>query len=343
MVLGRLTDSVEYLTWCSLSYISLVSNAHEVHNNNECLFPSKRIEGGDMTVSNPANLPQVEIGILGGTGLYEIEGIEVFETIDLETPFGLPSDSYIIGGLEGKKVAFLARHGKGHTLTPSDINYRANIYGFKKLGVTRVISTNCVGSLKEDIRPRDIVFADQFFDRTRRKNSFFGEGIAAHVGFAHPVCPELSGLLFSAGQELGGRCHLGGTYMCIEGPQFSSKAESEIYRSWGCDVIGMTSVTEAKLCREAEICYSTMNLVTDYDVWHETEEAVSVEMILENLRKNIQNAKNIIKKAIVALPEDRRTKCDCSKALENCIVTHPEIISPEVRERLHFIIRKYIK
>ena len=343
MVLGRLTDSVEYLTWCSLSYISLVSNAHEVHSNYECLFPSKRIEGGDMTVSNPANLPQVEIGILGGTGLYEIEGIEVFETTDIDTPFGPPSDSYIIGGLEGKKVAFLARHGKGHTLTPSDINYRANIYGFKKLGVTRVISTNCVGSLKEDIRPRDIVFADQFFDRTRRKSSFFGEGIAAHVGFAHPVCPELSGLLFSAGQELGVRCHLGGTYICIEGPLFSTKAESEIYRSWGCDVIGMTSVTEAKLCREAEICYSTMNLVTDYDVWHETEETVSIEMILENLRKNIQNAKNIIKNAITSLPEDRGTECECGKALENCIVTHPDRISQEVKERLSLFIRKYIQ
>jgi 5'-methylthioadenosine phosphorylase len=296
-----------------------------------------------MTTRNPENLPQVEIGLLGGTGLYEIEGIEVFETIALDTPFGQPSDSYIIGELEGKNVAFLSRHGKGHPLTPSDINYRANIYGFKKLGVTRVISTNCVGSLKEDLRPRDIVFADQFFDRTRRRNSFFGEGIAAHVGFAHPVCPELSGLLFGAGQKLGVRCHLGGTYICIEGPLFSTKAESEIYRSWGCDVIGMTSVTEAKLCREAEICYSTMNLVTDYDVWHETEETVSIEMILENLRRNIQNAKNIIKKAITTLPEDRGSKCECSQSLKNCIVTHPDHISPELKKKLFYIIRKYIQ
>ncbi len=296
-----------------------------------------------MTISNSENLPQVDIGLLGGTGLYEIEGINVFEKVDLDTPFGQPSDSYIIGKLEGKRVAFLTRHGKGHTLTPSDINYRANIYGFKTLGVTRVISTNCVGSLKEDIQPRDIVFADQFFDRTRRKNSFFGEGIAAHVGFAHPVCPELSGLLFDAGQELGVRGHLGGTYICIEGPSFSTKAESEIFRSWGCDVIGMTSVTEAKLCREAEICYSTMNLVTDYDVWHETEETVSIEMILENLRLNIQNAKNIIQKTISLLPEDRGTKCECAQALANCIVTHPDRISPEVRERLYQIIQKYIK
>ncbi|MGD9345915.1 MAG: MTAP family purine nucleoside phosphorylase, partial [Candidatus Aminicenantes bacterium] len=226
-------------------------------------------------IADPDNLPQVDIGLLGGTGLYEIEGMEVLENVDLDTPFGRPSASYIIGELEGKTVAFLTRHGLGHTLMPSDINYRANIYGFKMLGVTRVISTNCVGSLKEDIRPRDILFADQFFDRTHRKSSFFGEGIAAHVGFAHPVCPEVSGLLFDAGKELGIRCHLGGIYICIEGPLFSTKAESEIYRLWGCDVIGMTSVTEAKLCREAEICYSTMNLVTDYDVWHETEEMVS--------------------------------------------------------------------
>jgi len=292
--------------------------------------------------ADPKNLPQVDIGLLGGTGLYEIEGMDVLEQVDLDTPFGRPSASYIIGELEGKKVAFLTRHGLGHTLMPSDINYRANIYGFKKLGVTRVISTNCVGSLKEDIRPRDIVFADQFFDRTRRKNSFFGDGIAAHIGFAHPVCPEVSRFLFEAGEELGLRCHPGGIYICIEGPLFSTKAESEAYRSWGCDVIGMTSVTEAKLCREAEICYATMNLVTDYDVWHETEETVSIEMILENLRKNIQNAKDIIKKAIISLPEERGAKCECAKALANCIVTHPDRMSPEIKEKLSLIIRKYI-
>jgi 5'-methylthioadenosine phosphorylase len=300
------------------------------------------MEGGVKMTANPENLPQVEIGLLGGTGLYAIEGIDVIEEVSLDTPFGQPSDSYIIGEQKKKKVAFLSRHGKGHPLTPSDINYRANTYGFKMLGVTRVISTNCVGSLKEDIEPRDIVFADQFFDRTRRKSSFFGEGIAAHVGFAHPVCSELSGLLYEAGVALGIRSRLGGTYICIEGPLFSTKAESEIYRSWGCDVIGMTSVTEAKLCREAEICYSTMNLVTDYDVWHETEETVSIEMILENLRRNIQNAKNIIKKAIKTLPEDRGANCECARALENCIVTHPDHITPELKEKLFPIISKYI-
>jgi 5'-methylthioadenosine phosphorylase len=301
------------------------------------------MEGGNMTITNPENLPEVDIGLLGGTGLYEIEGIEVLEEVDLDTAFGRPSDPYVIGELEGKIVAFLTRHGMGHTLTPSDINYRANILGFKMLGVKRVISTNCVGSLKEDIKPRDIVFADQFFDRTQRKNSFFGEGIAAHIGFAHPVCPELSAILFQSGQEQGVRGHLGGTYICIEGPSFSTKAESEIYRSWGCDVIGMTSVTEAKLCREAEICYSTMNLVTDYDVWHETEETVSIEMILENLRKNIQNAKKIIKRTIASLPQDRGTKCECAQALANCVVTHPDRISPEVKKRLRYIIHKYIQ
>jgi 5'-methylthioadenosine phosphorylase len=295
-----------------------------------------------MTILNSENLPQVAIGLLGGTGLYEMEGMDVIQKIELDTPFGRPSSSYLIGELEGKKLAFLTRHGKGHALMPSDINYRANIYGFKELGVTRVISTNCVGSLKEEIKPRDIVFADQFFDRTRRKNSFFGEGIAAHIGFAHPVCPDLSSVLFKAGQELGVRGHLGGTYICIEGPSFSTKAESEIYRSWGCDVIGMTSVTEAKLCREAEICYSTMNLVTDYDVWHETEESVSVEMILENLQKNIQNAKNIIKRSIALLPEGRGAHCECGQALANTIVTHPDLILPEVKERLRPIIQKYI-
>ncbi len=300
------------------------------------------MEGEDMTILNSHNLPQVAIGLLGGTGLYEIEGMDVIREIELNTPFGRPSGSFLIGELEGKRLAFLTRHGKGHALMPSDINYRANIFGFKKFGVRRVISTNCVGSLKEKIRPRDIVFADQFFDRTRRKNSFFGEGIAAHIGFAHPVCPELSSLLFKAGQELGVRCHLGGTYICIEGPSFSTKAESEIYRSWGCDVIGMTSVTEAKLCREAEICYSTMNLVTDYDVWHETEETVSVEMILENLQKNIQNAKDIIKRSIASLPEDRGAHCECGQALANTIVTHPDLISPEAKERLRPIIQKYI-
>ena len=211
------------------------------------------------------------------------------------------------------------------------------------LGAERIISVNSVGSLKEEIKPKDIVFSDQFFDRTRRKNSFFGEGIAAHISFAQPVCPELTRVLFNAGEEFGLRVHKGGTYICIEGPAFSSKAESKIYRSWGCDVIGMTSATEAKLCKEAEICYATMNLVSDYDAWHEVEEPVSVEMILDNLRKNIHNARAIIKKAVSSLPRQRNERCECAQTLRNCIVTQSDSIPEETKENLRYIIEKYIK
>ncbi len=296
-----------------------------------------------MTAQIKRKLPSAGIGILGGTGLYEIEGIKAIEEVKLKTPFGNPSGPYILGLLEGKKVAFLSRHGMGHHILPSEINYRANIYGFKILGVERIISVNSVGSLKEEIKPRDIVLPDQFFDRTNmRRNSFFGEGIAAHISFAHPVCPELSSALFNAAKELGLKAYRGGTYICIEGACFSTIAESHIYRSWGCDVIGMTSVTEAKLCREAEICYATMNLVTDYDVWHASEETVSVKMILENLSYNIHNAKEIIKKAIADIPSQRGRQCECANALENCIVTRENIIPQETKEKLKFIIGKYI-
>ena len=296
-----------------------------------------------MTAEKIEKLPHVEIGILGGTEFYEIEGIEHVEEAQFETPFGRPSDTYIIGSLEGKRIAFLSRHGRGHQILPSEINYRANIYGFKMLGVERVISLSAVGSLKEEIEPGDIVFSDQFFDRTRRKNSFFSEGIAAHISFAQPVCAELSTVLFNTGKDLELRVQQGGTYICIEGPAFSSRSESDIYRSWGCDVIGMTSVTEAKLCREAEICYANMNLVSDYDVWHEVGEPVSVEMILENLRQNIHNAKAIIKKAVAALPRHRSGQCECAQALKNCIVTQSDSIPEETKEKLRFIIEKYIK
>jgi 5'-methylthioadenosine phosphorylase len=291
----------------------------------------------------PQNLPTASIGILGGTGLYEIEGIKGVKECLLETPFGQPSDAYFIGLLEGKRVAFLSRHGRGHRFLPSDINFRANIYGFKMLGVERIISVNSCGSLKEEIRPRDIVFSDQFFDRSRRINTFFGGGIAAHISFAQPVCPEVNESLHAAGKKLGLRVHKGGTYICIEGPAFSTKAESAIYRLWGCDVIGMTSATEAKLCREAEICYATMNLVTDYDVWHAEEEPVSVELILENLRLNIEHAKTIIKKAVASLPDSRGAGCGCGRALENCLVTQAALIPFEVKKNLHYIIAKYIK
>lgn len=289
------------------------------------------------------NLPRVNTGILGGTGLYEMEGVRNIQEISLETPFGKPSDPFIIGMLEGKKVVFLSRHGKGHRLLPSEINYRANIFGFKMLGVKRVISVNSVGSLKEKIKPKDIVLSDQFIDRTRRKNTFFGEGIAAHISFAYPVCPELSEILYTAVRGLGLSGHLKGTYVCIEGPSFSTKAESHLYRSWGCDVIGMTGATEAKLCREAEMCYATMNLATDYDAWHEKEGPVTVEMILKNLRQNIHNAKTVIKNAVASLPDPESLTCGCSRALENCIVTDADLIPPGKKEELRLLIQKYIK
>lgn len=295
-----------------------------------------------MTEGKGEKLPLVEIGILGGTGLYKIDGIEVIEEVDVKTPFGKISDPFIIGVLEGKKVAFLSRHGKGHRILPSEINYRANIYGFKMLGIERVISINSVGSLKEKIKPRDIVLSNQFFDRTRRKNSFFGEGIAAHISFAQPVCPELTRVLFDVGRELDLRIHRGGTYICIEGPAFSTKAESQIYRSWDCDVIGMTSATEARLCREAEICYATLSLVTDYDVWHEVEEPVSVEIILKNLKQNIHNASAIIKRTIATLQAHRSGECECAQAMKNCIVTRSDLIPQEIKEKLRLIIGKYV-
>ncbi len=296
-----------------------------------------------MAKSVDPKLPRAEIGILGGTGLYEIEGITDVVEHRLETSFGSPSDAYLIGTLGNKSVAFLSRHGRGHKLLPSDINFRANIYGFKMLGVERIISVNSCGSLKEEIRPRDIVFSDQFFDRSRRPNTFFGDGLAAHVSFAQPVCPELADILYSAGRDLGLRVHKGGTYICIEGPAFSSQAESRVYRLWGCDVIGMTAATEAKLCREAEICYATMNLVTDYDVWHAEEETVSVELILENLRLNIENAKSIVKRTVASLPPERGEKCQCGRGLENCLVTQSALIPEETKRRVHHLIAKYVK
>ena len=288
-------------------------------------------------------LPQVDIGILGGTGLYEIDGIEDVQELRLDTPFGPPSDAFFLGMLGGKRVAFLSRHGRGHRLLPSDINFLANIYGFKMLGAGRIIAVNSCGSLKKEIRPRDIVFSDQFFDRTRRRSTFFGDGIAVHISFAEPVCPELVSALYEEGKALGLRVHKGGTYISIEGPAFSTKAESRAYRLWGCDVIGMTAATEAKLCREAEICYATMNLVTDYDVWHAEEESVSVELILENLSLNIEHARSIIKRAVAALPAGRGEKCECGRGIKSCIVTQASLIPAEAKKRLHHLIAKYIK
>jgi len=287
--------------------------------------------------------PHARIGILGGTGLYQIDGLNNIQEVKLETPFGLPSDSYIIGELEGIKVAFLSRHGRGHRLLPAEVNYRANIFGFKLLGVEKIISVNSVGSLKEEIRPRDIVLADQFIDRTRRQNTFFGQGLVAHIGLAQPVCPALSRYVYEVARELGLRVWPGGTYVCIEGPAFSTKAESSVYRQWGAGVIGMTAATEAKLAREAEICYVTMNLVTDYDVWKEGEETVSVELVLANLQANIASARAIIKKAVANISRAENVSCSCQEALKNAIVTAPEARNPETVEKLRPIIGKYLK
>lgn len=283
-------------------------------------------------------MERVEIGIIGGSGFYEIEGLRDLKEVKLTTPFGDPSDSYFTGELEGRRVAFLSRHGRGHRILPSEINFRANIYGFKMLGVERIISASAVGSMKENIHPMDVVIVDQFIDRTfRRVNTFFGNGIAGHISFAHPICPELSGYLVKSCQTLGIPFHPKGTYICIEGPSFSTKAESLLYRSWGVDVIGMTNVTEAKLAREAQICYATIALVTDYDCWHEEEEPVTVEMVLNYLRKNTENAKKIIKETIKNLPRERKA-CDCSTALKFAIITDKNVISEELKEKLKYIL-----
>jgi 5'-methylthioadenosine phosphorylase len=295
-------------------------------------------------MSQPA-MPEagrVSIGIFGGTGLYEVEGLQDVSEISLDTPFGRPSDPFVVGTLEGKRVAFLSRHGRGHRLLPAEVNYRANIYALKALGATRLISVNSVGSLREDFRPRDIVLADQFFDRTRRQATFFGEGLVAHVGMGHPVCPVLSRVLFEAARGLGARVHERGTYLCMEGPAFSTKAESLAYRSWGCDIIGMTAATEAKLAREAELCYATLCLVTDYDVWREEGEHVSVELVIENLHLNIGRAKSVIKAAVAALGAQADGGCGCGEALRNAIVTRPDLIPEAARKKLGLLVGKYL-
>ncbi len=283
------------------------------------------------------------IGIIGGSGLYDMEGLEQVEERRVETPFGMPSDAYITGLLAGRRVAFLARHGRGHRLMPSELNFRANIFGFKLLGAERVISASAVGSMREDLPPLDIIIPDQFFDRTKgRVSTFFGGGLVAHVSLADPTCSVLGGLLLSAGQKVGARIHCGGTYLCIEGPQFSTRAESRIYRSWGVDVIGMTNLQEAKLCREAEICYATLALVTDYDVWHETEQDVSVEAVVAILKRNAETAKAIIRATVASFPAGREG-CSCGSAMQDAIITASDAIPTDVRERLQPIIGKYLQ
>ena len=285
-------------------------------------------------------MEKVRIGVIGGSGLYQIEGLKNIRYVFVDTPFGEPSDEYIIGELEGEKIAFLPRHGRNHSILPYEINYRANIYGFKKLGVEFLISISAVGSMKEDIHPLDLVLVDQFFDFTKRRiSTFFGDGIAAHISFANPVCPVLLDLVYKVALELKINVKKGGTYLCIEGPQFSTKAESKVFRSWGVDVIGMTNLPEAKLAREAEICYVSLAFVTDYDVWKDSD--VNIEEVIVNLKKNVENAKNIIKKVIPQIPYERN--CICSKALEMAILTSEEDIPEYRKKELLPIIGKYLK
>jgi len=285
---------------------------------------------------------KIGIGVIGGSGLYEMEGLTQIKSFRIATPFGKPSDDYMIGTLHGKRVAFLPRHGRGHRVLPTDINYRANIYGMKKLGVERIISVSAVGSMKEEIKPGDIVIPDQFYDLTKhRRSTFFGNGVVAHVGMAVPVCADLCAVLINAGMQVGATVHRDGTYICMEGPQFSTRAESLTYRQWNVDVIGMTNATEAKLAREAEICYSTIALATDYDCWHHSEEAVTVEAVLEVMKHNVETSKAMIQEAVRSLPEART--CSCCEALRNTIMTPEKLIPAKTKKDLAPIIGKYMK
>jgi 5'-methylthioadenosine phosphorylase len=284
-----------------------------------------------------------QIGIIGGSGLYQMPELKEIEEVRVETPFGSPSDAFITGTLEGVRVAFLPRHGRGHRFSPTELPFRANIYAMKLLGVERILSASAVGSLQEQYAPLDMVIPDQFFDRTRaraRESTFFGEGIVAHVTFAHPVCDELGDVLEAACGAADVKVHRGGTYLCMEGPAFSTRAESNVYRQWGMDVIGMTNLQEAKLAREAEICYATLALVTDYDCWHEAHDAVSVETVIEYLNKNVRNAQAIMRAAVRQLGAKERG-CNCGSAIKNAIFTAPTLWPEETAKKLEAIIGKY--
>jgi len=282
------------------------------------------------------------IGIIGGSGLYDMAELTDREEQRITTPFGEPSGPYVVATLRGRRVAFLARHGAGHRLLPSELNFRANIYGFKVLGVERILSASAVGSLKEEYRPLDIVVPDQFFDRTRgRISTFFGRGLVAHVAFAHPVCGELTKLAADSVEAVGAMVHRGGTYVNMEGPQFSTMAESKLYRSWGMDVIGMTNLQEAKLAREAEICYATLALVTDYDCWHPDHDSVTVDLIIANLMQNAETAQKTIAEAVSRLSEQRT--CGCKDALATAIITRPEHVPEHTKRELEPIIGKYMR
>jgi 5'-methylthioadenosine phosphorylase len=287
-------------------------------------------------------MAEAEIGIIGGSGLYNMPGLKRAREVRVATPFGKPSDAFVLGELEGRRVAFLARHGRGHVLLPSELNFRANLYGMKKLGVVRILAVSAVGSLREELRPLDMVLPTQFVDRTRgRISTFFGAGLVAHVSFADPVCPVLVGVLARSAAAAGVRYHRGGTYVCIEGPAFSTKAESNLYRSWDMDVIGMTNLQEAKLAREAEICFATLAMVTDYDCWHPEHEAVTVDQVIEYLSRNVGNAQQIIAAAVRDMPSDRA--CKCGGALAHAIMTDRKKIPPRTRKRLALLVGKYLK
>ena len=281
-----------------------------------------------------------KIGIIGGSGLYKINGLEGIKEVKLDTPFGPPSDSYITGKLGDAEVVFLPRHGRGHRILPSELNYRANIYGMKKLGVEQIISISAVGSFKKELKPLDIVLPDQFVDRTNqgRKTTFFGDGIVGHISFAEPVCSCLKDVIYKSAKGLGLNVHNKGTYLNMEGPAFSTKAESRLYKGWGMDIIGMTNMPEARLAREAEICFVTVAFVTDYDCWH--EEIVTIEMVIENLTKNVDAAKRLIKKAAPDLAKNR--DCQCAEALKYAIITDRKLIPEDTKKKLDIIIGKYI-
>ncbi|HSB41371.1 MAG TPA: S-methyl-5'-thioadenosine phosphorylase [Methylomirabilota bacterium] len=280
------------------------------------------------------------VGVIGGSGLYEMDGVEDVRWVRVRTPFGDPSDAYCTGRLGEKRVIFLPRHGRGHRLSPSEINYRANIYGLKALGACWVISVSAVGSMKEDIHPLDLVIPDQFYDHTRRRTgTFFGDGIVGHVGMAEPVCPTLGDLLEAGSRETGARVHRGGTYICIEGPQFSTRGESQIYRRWGVSVIGMTNMPEAKLAREAELCYATLALATDYDVWHDGHAAVTVEAVVANLMKNVATAKVVLGWVIPRVGEP--CGAGCTDALASAVITNPRAFPPRTRKKLGLLLDRY--
>ena len=287
-------------------------------------------------------MEHAQIGIIGGSGLYDMAGVTDRKDVTLTTPFGDPSGPYVTGTLRGRRVAFLARHGAGHRILPSELNFRANLFGMKLLGVEYILSASAVGSLKEEYKPTDIVIPDQFFDRTKgRPSTFFGRGLAAHVGFAHPFCKLLSVLAYECGATAGATIHKGGTYVCMEGPQFSTLAESKLYRSWGMDIIGMTNLQEAKLAREAEMCYTTIALVTDYDCWHPDHDSVTVDMVISTLMQNAKMAQEIIAGAVARLPFERT--CECATALKYALITRPEVIPEDTARELAPIVGKYLQ